>query len=310
MSLADTMLKELSAHPDRAAHIDSNQNILIRCPNPEHKGGMQSGTGLRIQTQGQFAGNFKCYACGFKGKWNDLARMLKMKSLDGIATDDGSEVFSAEELAALGLSQANVTNPRAEVESPWWPDTDWRGIKGKYVAKVGGLLVLDERANSKLRLPVTYHGDRCGYVDCILEKKFAKQLSYINSPGKWSEYYLLFFDYCYKRIRVRRKKGLKTVLFLVEGPRDALNVIQCGGLCVPVLGAANISKRKTGYLEELNPDLYVMMFDGDDAGDHAFEVAGEYLSHLPTDSIKLPRGKDPMEIPRSLMRSMIRHYQD
>ena len=305
------MMAELSARPDRFANVDTNKNILIRCPNPEHKGGMQTGTGLRIQTQGRYAGNFKCYGCNFRGQWNDLKRFLKIKSLEKL-TSDNHEVFSAEHLAALGLQTGGGSQQHyveAEHETPWFADTDWRGIDGKIVTRVGGLLVIDERARSLMRLPVYYHEKRVGHVDCYLQKAKGG-LGYINSSGKWSEYYLMFFDYCYKRIRKRKKRGEKTALFTCEGPRDALSIIQSGGLAVPVLGASNISDRKVEYLEGLGPDMYVHVFDGDDAGRKAVKLMNEKLWCAPHVTVDLPEKEDPASTPRDLMRGIVRYYNN
>jgi len=310
MSMLQQMLAELSAHPDRFANVDSNKNILIRCPNPDHKGGMQSGTGLRIQTSGKWAGSFKCHACGFRGHWNDLKRFFKLRSLEKLSSEN-YEVFSAEHLAALGMQTGGGSQQHyveAELETPWFADTDWRGIDGKIVSKVGGLLVLDERARSLMRIPVTYHDKRVGHVDCFLQK-VKGGLGYINSSGKWSEYYLMFFDYCYRQLRRRKKRGEKAVLFTCEGPRDALSIIQCGGLAVPVLGASNISERKVEYLEELGPDLFVHCFDGDDAGRKAVKLMNEKLWCAAHATIDLPDGEDPASTPRPLMRKIVRYYQ-
>jgi len=154
-----------------------------------------------------------------------------------------------------------------------------------------------------MRLPVTYHDKRVGHVNCYLEK-VKGGLGYLNSSGKWSEYYLMFFDYCYREIRKRKKRGEKAVLFTSEGPRDALSIIRAGGLCVPVLGASNISDRKVEYLEELGPDMY-----GDDAGHKAVKLMNEKLWGVAHAEIDLPDGEDPASTPRPLMKQIVRYYQ-
>lgn len=315
-ALARRMMKELAKRPDRDASIDRKGDILIRCFSPDHKGGQESNASLRIQTEGKFAGNFICRTCGFHGNWNDVSKALKLEEIDLAEIEDLS-IFSRQEIdeeSIEGSEDKPSYYQKKEYEHPWYADTEWRSIRGKTVRRLGGLLVMDRRANGLLRFPVTYHGIRKAHVDCLIDKG-NKKLGYWNSPGPWSETYILFFDYVYKQLR----KGKRRSVFIVEGPRDAANVIQYGGLCVPLLGSSNISEKKLEMLLELDAEQYVHMYDGDAAGDKAKAImTGEYVvkgiqtpfvERSNSKFVKLPRDTDPCNTPPRIIKKLIKFYE-
>ena len=73
---------------------------MLRCPNPDHKGGEETNASLRLQAEGRWVGHFKCRACAYTGTWNDLAKLLKLDDLN-LDELENLQIFSETELNQL-----------------------------------------------------------------------------------------------------------------------------------------------------------------------------------------------------------------
>jgi 5S rRNA maturation endonuclease (ribonuclease M5) len=116
-------------------------------------------------------------------------------------------------------------------------------------------------------LPCHINGELVGYIKARLEKHDTKP-SYINASGKWSKTHGLFpFDYA---VKVMKRKKSSTMI-LVEGPRDALRLLQMGIPAMCILGTQSFSQNKAKLLELAGITRVVLFFDGDEAGIKATE---------------------------------------
>jgi len=317
-SIEDFLWGEINRAPDRMAEERANA-IFIRCPNPEHSGGHESTPSLRIFTDGSNAATFKCYGCGWTGHWNDIADILGLQRLN--AATHVEKKFSAlsqddiGQMLGVGTELEVKVNPDEplvlfERETPWYEDTDWRTIKGSTLKKVGALLVINRQGNCRIRFPAMYKGKRVGHVTGLLQKAANKQApSYLESKhifnGRpWSETHVLFHDYC----REQLKKHPNKPLFIVEGPRDALKLIEYGLLAVPLLGTQKNLDEKIDTIFNLNPRCFIVMLDGDAAGRKGQKIIFKKLTRRYADvrRVKLPDDVDPAMLSKRIARKIER----
>lgn len=315
MNIEDFFWQELSKAQDRMP-TDISGSLFIRCPNPEHSGGRERTPSLRLNYDGKFAGQFKCYGCNWKGHWNDLASILNLQKLNAASTLHSDSSANAIRKSSLknALGQAQVfERPRVlDRETDWFPDTDWRGISGEVLSKIGAKLVINEYGNTHIRFPAFYHGKRIGHVTAFIEKPQNGLPSYLESKDKvnghsWSDSNTLFFDYCHERL----KSGKNRTVFIVEGPRDALRLLSFGLCAVPLLGVSKLEDKKIRTFLNLNAASYVVMTDGDSAGERAGDILIKKLTrqYVSTDRVKLPEGTDPMDLPCRIIKKLKQTYE-
>lgn len=241
-------------------------------------------------------GSFFCFACAKHGTWNKIAKKLKLKRLkaDELYEDDFKDELSETDLQKLGFGSENSISKEEfllAVSIEWDKAKKWRRIKGKLVNNIGGRLMLNELTKTlQLALPVKVDDQLQGVVYCRLKKEPGK-LSYINEPGVWSKNSLFPYDYIDKNF-----KKYKYVV-LVEGPRDALFLIQNGIPALSILGTHSWSKTCANLVMGLSKDLVVVMFDGDYAGRKAKRKVSRHLkSHCSILNINLPEDVDPAKL--------------
>lgn len=237
-----------------------------------------------------------------------LPHTLK-KKFEVLSRDDLNQMLGTE----VEFSQRS-DEPRVllERETPWYEDTDWRTIKGSTLKKVGALLVINRQGNCRIRFPAMYKGKRVGHVTGLwVKSKHKNAPSYLESKhmfnGKpWSQTHVLFYDYCRKKL----KKYPDKPLFIVEGPRDALKLIEYGLLAVPILGTQKNLDEKIDIIFELNPKRFILMLDGDAAGEHGADTIEEKLNrrHVDVRRFNLPDETDPAMLPKRLARKIEKIY--
>jgi 5S rRNA maturation endonuclease (ribonuclease M5) len=145
-------------------------------------------------------------------------------------------------------------------------DQVWRTIKGSIMNYVGARLVYDNYSqDNAVLLPCYVDDELVGGIKAIIERDETdkKQLAYLTSEGKWVRKYGLYpYD---AALTLMKEKGLR-VLVVVEGPRDALRLIQHGIPAVAILGTQNWSVTKKNLLLSSGADYIVLMMDGDASG--------------------------------------------
>ena len=109
-----------------------------------------------------------------------------------------------------------------------------------------------------------------------------------------------------------RKKGN---LFLVEGPRDALRLLQHGIPAIAILGANNWSKYRIELLQEAEPEKIFILFDNDKPGIVAArKIHSSIKMFMPTKILKLPSMEknggiklDPANMPIEIVKKLKRY---
>ena len=80
------------------------------------------------------------------------------------------------------------------------------------------------------------------------------------------------------------------MIFIVEGPRDALSMLQIGIPACAIIGAKIWSKLKEEIIASAEPNRVALLFDNDKAGrkgaQYLIKISG---SNLPLKNILLPR---------------------
>lgn len=272
---------------------------LVQCP--FHKDGQESHPSLMVNLENpKYAeGFFYCMSCGEKGSWDVLAEAL---SLELSTTGDK---LRQGKFAIKPLSLKKPESQRfSSLDSPWDPKQEWRGISGQLLADLGAKLSFNTLTKTKqLTLPAKILGDEIGFISCALTKRSKEEgPSYFNSPGPWVKRAVFPFDYVLNLFNKERLTApeVKLPIFLVEGPRDALNLLQHKLPALAILGSHNWSHSLIPLLAACVPSYYVVLMDGDEAGDKASQVIyNDLIKVLPKHLVKvckLPRGKDPADL--------------
>ena len=221
-------------------------------------------------------GNFQCFGCGKKTKWNVLAAHLNLQQVGNDAVKLESQSVPLTDLA---LYEGMVDTKKGKNELLRFYELDsyqaatysgltrgkWRGYTFEFLAKVGIKLVLvEDTRRYYMYLPITIKGKTKGYIKAQFVKPRNKDIpSYINSKGSWSRSSGLFpYDYAVQVMR----EGEHSTLVLVEGPRDALRLLRFGIPAVCIMGTHSWSKKKMQLLEFSGATRIVLMLDGDAAG--------------------------------------------
>ena len=208
------------------------------------------------------AGSFRCYGCGAKASWNELAVKLGLKPFKGAKP--------VEEYAHT-INMPTEDEVENDFEDFTFKDLPrnklWREIPTNLLIDVGCKLI-SVYGQSRLYMPVLVKGKLEGYIKARLRKS-SEHPSYINAKGRWSKLKGLFpYDYS---IALMQKLGISTMV-LVEGQRDALRLLASGIPALCILGTQSWTLEKQTLLELGGVDSLIVLMDGDDAGIAATET--------------------------------------
>lgn len=218
-------------------------------------------------------GYLKCYGCGERHPWDEFAPKLGLQPFkrqkpadeysnmsllpDSTAEELEDELFVQEEIEFSDLPEGKL----------------WRGIKTSLLTAIGAKRCRIKHPEhgwltTKIYLPVFINKELRGYIKARL-KKHEDYPSYINAKGSWSKTHGLFpLDYA---VKVAKRLKIRTIV-LVEGPRDALRLLQAGIPAVCILGTQSWSANKNKLLELAGITKLILMMDGDCAGIKATEL--------------------------------------
>lgn len=123
-------------------------------------------------------------------------------------------------------------------------------------------MILDNtKGYYNILLPVYINSSLVGGIKGVLDDT-KSSLKYINTPGPWSRKYGLFpYDYTAKLLETEDK-----VVFLTEGPRDSLYLLQNGIPALSILGGKLWSESKRELVLALEPNKVVIAMDSDTQG--------------------------------------------
>jgi hypothetical protein len=281
-----TQLKRLP--PSRGLELNDSW-AKIRCP--VHNEGRENTPSLKINldTSSNFRpGSAKCFACDlFCPTWDDFAVLVKLKKLDQAATSFDFDLARRVRNKVLGNNADEVIDdffeertqsPEIELANLWPADRVWRGISGKLLHDIGAKQ-LDTKYGPRLYLPCYINKKFKGGVTCRIDvPKAFKGRKYINDGNENGNSWITntIFPYDYTKKLLRKKK--RRVLFIGEGPRDALNPLQYDLPTVILLGGVTVwSQAKADLILSLEPDLIVMGFDPDEIGKAVTKLARDAL---------------------------------
>lgn len=287
-------------------------HITILCP--FHRENSPS-CNVNLSARGVPVGYFYCWGCNAKGPWNVLADKIGLKKMNYKATgfsvvDNVGSVFDKVRQKTLTDNSSagwSDLDPELDKVSFTEVDSDWRGIKRDLLVALGCKMFIDRKRNIRICLPVVVNDETVGlvYGTTVKYDPSLKIASYINSPGNWTKNKaLLGLDYAKTLKMFKRHK----FLILVEGPRDALVLLQRGIPAVAVLGN-NWGEKKSDILAELELNHIFLLFDNDSVGRKLGRAAKESLSkHMPVTKFKLPHKEDTGKKidPASMSLSMLR----
>lgn len=310
-------VQQLRALPAERGLFFDSKGAWIRCPNPAHSNGMERTPSLKVNVyEGKYQGSFHCFGCKIKGGWNKLVKYFPQLS----------PVSSGQKAATIGFSFKHFDReeevPDFSQYIPWNIDKSWRGINGKTL-RLFDTKVVPFRDDYNLMFPITTYGQPVGYIRAISneprrDKHGKKERTYFNMEGDWASGSLFGFDLAVQRAKTVRGLGKPVVLWVVEGPRDTLNVTQHGGIAVGLIGSA-VNARKLALVMEVDPDVVIIATDNDPAGNLA---ADKILNgHYPKDSkkewfdgigtlipcvrLKFKDGRDPADLTQDKVRNII-----
>jgi len=271
--------------------VKPDNTAWIRCP--FHGDGQERTPSCCVDlVKGKFpAGFWYCYGCGKHGNWNVLAEALGLSLLDSEEIKHNEMVIAkltpAQKAAFLEEDINERINFSAMVD--WNPKNIWRGINGQLLFDIGAKKFFNRNTNTNMIfLPAYQNKQLNGGIRGILERK-GKETAYFNTAGSWVKKTLFPFDYTRKFM-----KDHGNILALVEGPRDALNMLQYGFPALAILGSKNWSSFKASLVTLLDPDLIILAFDNDEAGHSATDsVLESFKDYNNLIQLTFKEGQDP-----------------
>ncbi len=244
-------------------HLNKNattSRIFLSCPFGKHSDSTPSVT-INIDPTSKYPiGAFYCFGCGESGGWNKLANKLGLQPFDKNKqqeysyappriSDKANKMLEVEDITLEGLlPEWNCIMPM-----PFSVAETWRGIRGDVLYEIGAQYAFDDRFKKvRVILPCTVEGELVGAIRAAQQKE---KPSYLNSAGSWVKTKGLFpFDYV--------KAQETDYVVLVEGPRDALRLLQDGITAMAILGTNNWGDTKRDIVLSMDRQIFIMM-DGD-----------------------------------------------
>jgi 5S rRNA maturation endonuclease (ribonuclease M5) len=264
----DHVIRELNQYsgPKKSA---GSESTFVLCP--FHSENTPSGRIFHSQST-KSPGYFRCYGCGKKAPWDEVAPKLGLKPYQWAKP-------SVQYAYALRKRDEQVVRKLKFCPLP--ANKVWRGIKTNFLLRFGAQMCIalyDDGIKSAkmLYFPVMVKSELRGYIRARVRKVEDKP-SYLNAPGPWSHDYGLFmYDYA---VDLMIRLGLKTIV-LCEGPRDAIRLNSLRIPAIAILGTTSWSKRKSQLVEMTGAKVVILAFDGDDAGLKAIELVQPELESM------------------------------
>lgn len=248
----------------------AGQWLQVQCP--LHKDNTPSGGIVVTRDHHKYPlGFYHCFSCGKNLPWNEFATAANLEQIKGF--DSGqlnvseNHVSNKIEDDLLGQDtytlKAILRISKCPEAQPWIETLEWRGYKGSFIKKLGGLIVSDDYKDSiAVLFPIKINGKYRGSVKAVYERK-GKELGYISMSGDWVKDFGLFgFEYA-QAIIARKKLDF---VVLVEGPRDAMRLLRAGIPAMAILGANNFGIKKAAILKRMGIQTVYCMPDNDDGG--------------------------------------------
>ena len=185
------------------------------------------------------------------------------------------------------------------------------GYKAEFLVKTGLCFErengeLADRFNGRVIFPwLNVSGKVIAFGGRLLDSR-TKGISqkYVNSPG--SEIYQK--DHALYGIYQAKKAIAKfDLVYMVEGYTDVVSMHQCGIENVVANSGTALSVYQIKLLRRFTSNI-VLLYDGDEAGQHAALRGTDMLEGMNVKVLLLPDGKDPDELARNLTAEAFRKY--
>ena len=289
MAAADEIRRIINLLPATAGAQINSDYAFVRCAWHKNKSERSPSMKVPFSDGKRYKAGFgKCFGCGCYKSISEIAGAWGLAGFDSVDLTQREVVempISREvEEEMLGTSKTYGMDMSDMVR--WSSKEDWRSISGKLVRKVGGRLFFNDTSHKhQLYLPVFVNDIHIGGVRCNL-KKFGKR-NYFNTKGSWSGSILYPYDY------VKANFTTSTIV-LVEGARDALNLIQNDIPAVALLGANNWSKAKQTLVLSTDCERIITALDPDEAGEQGTKKIYAALKDiLEVRRFKMVENEDP-----------------
>ena len=245
-------------------------------------------------------GVFHCWSCHAKGRWPKLAAKM------GISTELLSE--NVHSLDTMAVHQRLQSMLETYEHSTTWdemlptlkghplhvPVVDWKNrttttkprvIKVDFLRDFGCKRFLDPRTGEAfLIIPGNVHG-RTQFLVMARMAGQSRRPKYIASKRGIG---IIGLD---EAVALKKYRKHRTLL-VVEGPRDALSLLQHGIPACAVSGTSTWDKRRLDAISDIDPDRVCLLFDNDDAGrDASRRIVQSSKYHLPIHNLLLPGRK-------------------
>lgn len=232
-------------------------------------------------------GRFYCFGCGVKGRgWNDLAKRLDLKVLSEDDLPDWFEVFNKDISARIRKSMMQFDLPW-DLE-PW--KGKWRHVGQETLNAIEAYKWFDDSLRCyRILLPLYQYGELRGWTSRRLDEP-KKGVPYVkkyrNNPG------IQVKDILYPLDVVARMDS--NVIVLVEGPYDALRLINFDIPALSIMGTNNFEEGNLIHILNAGAERVIVAMDNGTAGEKARKAIVPLLDpHFEVDHFYPPEEKDP-----------------
>ena len=282
----DEIAQALATLTDRTI-TPKGDSIWITCP--YHGGGNEKSPSLKITIDsGSYApGGWICFGCSPQrhGDWNKIAVKLGLrKKGDDEDAPYAAEISTALKSKLLGDDDDNspmqTLHDKIAREPLIQRSQPWRGIKGWLLNDLEARVSMLNSSGliteyTRVYLPVHVNNKWKGGIFCSWTDK--SNLKYENEKHVTQE--ILFpYDYVAKKLKELPPRERKLVL--VEGPRDALNLLQNDVMALANLGGETVwSEEKSELIMDLDVAVLVIATDPDTVGNSLANLVKRQLSN-------------------------------
>ena len=275
----DFIISQLRA---QGVHIRSmhGSNILAYCvTGHDHKS-----ASLSIR---KVDGMFNCFGCGIKGQnWNALQAYLP--NIELIPEQDLPDKSTLIAIRLRDRLRAAVL----EMQLPWgiepWVGT-YRHASQYTLDALGACKWFDPLSHCyRILFPVTVERDLVGWAARRLDSSDDQR--YRNSTGFQSKRWVFPFDVTAQLV--------DDTVVLVEGPYDAIRLVNMNIPAVCIFGTKNYTSDKKGIISRLGVERVVLALDNDHGGEGArLDMALDLRTQFIVEHFLPPPGKDPGNMP-------------
>lgn len=215
-------------------------------------------------------GQFKCFSCGAKGGWNDLAERLKLKKWNEEDTkkfydkSSGKDFEDDDAFKDLlpSLNATGISNEPRELDgTEEFPEGfTWRGLDKDFWEQYDCSYYWDRRKDQfYIHMPLTMNGKYMGYTLAAIDPQPNIPKYQTFAP---TDSVILMYDHIDPR----------STIVLVEGHFDAWRMHYYGFNAGGMIGTENWSDKKTNAILAKLPKRIIVCTDGDEPGYKAGEM--------------------------------------